>query len=206
MADRFAHDLGDWFSDNRKKVRQYLQRYFDGGPRDQFTGRWFESFAEMGDPNRFGPSDVVAVEALSVEVRSESAAKLIITEADHFNGLLAQLDHNHDLWELPRKVVEPGSAAHELHAALSGKLLKKVGPVTAGKLMAAKRPRLIPILDKEVARLLKPPKRRFWVTMYDQLADPARRQIIAEVTATAPAHVSLLRRIDVSLWMAATHP
>jgi hypothetical protein len=44
------------------------------------------------------------------------------------------------------------------------------------------------------------------MTMHDELADPARRQIIAEVTDSAPAHVSLLRRIDVSLWMDATHP
>jgi hypothetical protein len=105
---------------------------------------------------------------------------------------------------LPRSVVEPRYAADRLHAAL--KKLDGVGGVTAGKLLAAKRPRLIPILDEKVEGTLKPPKDRFWVTMYDELADSARRQIIAQVTDTAPAHVSLLRRIDVALWMDATHP
>ncbi|MGO9031791.1 DUF6308 family protein [Mycobacterium sp.] len=202
MTKGFAFDLGDWFDDHRKKVRRYLDRYFDGGPRDQFTGRWFERFAASGDPNRFGPSDLVAVESLSVNVPSESAARLILTEADHFNDLLRQIPPDRDLWEVDRSCVESGNAADRLHAELC--TLKKVGWVTAGKLIAAKRPRVIPILDKEVARVLKPPKGLFWVTMHDQLADSARRQTIAEVCDNAPPGVSLLRRIDVALWMDAT--
>jgi Family of unknown function (DUF6308) len=82
--------------------------------------------------------------------------------------------------------------------------LAGIGWVTAGKLMAAKRPRLIPILDKEVKGLLKPPKKHFWVTMHEQLCDSNRRQVIAEACAQAPDEVSLLRRIDVALWMHAT--
>jgi hypothetical protein len=40
--------------------------------------------------------------------------------------------------------------------------------------------------------------------VYDQLSDEGRRQKIAKVCSTAPAEVSLLRRIDVALWMYAT--
>jgi hypothetical protein len=76
--------------------------------------------------------------------------------------------------------------------------------VTAGKLMAAKRPRLIPVFDSEVKRVLNPPSGRFWVTMYDQLSDEGRRQKIAAVCSTAPAEVSPLRCIDVAQWMYAT--
>lgn len=202
MAKGFAFDLGDWFADNQTKIRRHLDRYFNGGPRDQFTGRWFEKFAELGEPNRFGASDIVAVESLSVRVRPESAARLVVTEVDHFSDLLRELPSDRDLWEVDRSVVEPASDADRLHMEL--RKLKKVGWVTAGKLVAAKRPRLIPILDKEVARILKPPRGRFWVTMYDQLADPDRRHTIADVCHNGPAHVSLLRRIDVALWMNAT--
>jgi hypothetical protein len=147
---------------------------------------------------------MVAVESLSVEVRSESAAKLILTDdAGRFNGLLAKIPPNRDLWEVDRSHIESGSAADQLHAELL--TLTKVGWVTAGKLMAAKRPRLVPILDKEVKGMLKPPRGRFWMTMHDELSDSARRRTIAEATASAPADVSLLRRIDVALWMHATH-
>jgi hypothetical protein len=202
MSESFAFDLGEWFSDKQIQVRKNLSTYFGGKAGDKFSGRWFEKFAAMGDPNRFEPSDVIAVEALSVKVPPESAATLLLTEADRFNGLLERIPLDTDLWQEDRSVIESGSAAHDLHTALDD--LPKVGWVTAGKLMASKRPRLIPILDKEVKRVLKPPKGRFWVTMYDQLSNEDCRQKITEACATAPAEISLLRRIDVALWMHAT--
>jgi Family of unknown function (DUF6308) len=202
MADGFAFDLGKWFSDNAAVVRKSLGKYFSGKPNTRFTGRWFETFAAMGDANRFTPSDVLAVATLSVDVPTESAARLLITEADVHNDLLAKIPQNVDLWEVDRSTIESGSAADQLHASLDD--LPKIGWVTSGKLMAAKRPRLIPILDKEVKGLLKPPRGKFWVTMHDQLSDPTRRQTIADVCETAPDGISLLRRIDVALWMYAS--
>jgi hypothetical protein len=76
--------------------------------------------------------------------------------------------------------------------------------VIAGKLLAAKRPRLIPILDNKVRDLLQPPPTQFWISMWDELSDDSRRASIADSCANAPVDVSLLRRIDVALWMAAT--
>ena len=199
MTDGLAIDLGDWFRSNAAEAQKNLGRYFDGKKGDLFTGRHFEPFAAMGDPFRFQPSDVLAIEALSVEVPPESAARLLITEADHFNEHLAEIPPNKDLWEVPRSVVEDGNPAADLHTRLRG--LHYVGSVTAGKLMAAKRPNLIPILDSFVEEELKPPKGRFWVTLYDQLSDEPRRRMIAEVCSCAPDNVSLLRRIDVAVWM-----
>jgi hypothetical protein len=202
MSEGFSFDLGEWFSDNHTQVQEDLHRYFDAKPGDKFTGRLFEKFAAMGDPNRFEPSDVLAVEALSVKVPSESAAKLLIAEAGRFNDLLERIPLDRDLWEVDKSVVDVNSDANNLHRALDD--LWKVGWVTAGKLMAAKRPRLIPILDEEVWGVLKPAKGKFWVTMYDQLADESQRRTITDVCDCAPADVSLLRRIDVSLWMHAS--
>jgi Family of unknown function (DUF6308) len=202
VTEGFAVDLGDWFATRRSQVSKDLDKYFGGTPKSQFTGRWFEKFAALGDPYRFEASDILAVEALSVSVPSESAARLLVTEADRFNALLRQIPSDEDLWEQASSVVGAGGAAQALHSALDD--LKGVGWVTAGKLIAAKRPSLIPILDKEVRDLLKPPKKRFWITMHDELSDPNRRQVISKVCAGAPADVSLLRRIDVALWMHAT--
>ena len=198
----FAFDLGEWFTANRRQVRRDLDRYFSGNLGDMFSGRWFDKFAAMGDVDVFGPSDVLSVEALSVRVRPESAAKLIIADADRFNSLLQQIPKGVDLWDVDPSLIDVGSPAAELHGALDG--LPRVGWVTAGKLMAAKRPRLIPILDKEVKGLLNPPRGRFWASMYEQLSVDARRRAIAEVCEVAPDGVTLLRRIDVALWMHAT--
>jgi hypothetical protein len=61
----------------------------------------------------------------------------------------------------------------------------------------------LPILDNDVNDFLKPPRELFWVTLHDELSDSTRREAIADVCRVAPAHVSLLRRIDVALWRAA---
>jgi hypothetical protein len=197
---RFAINLAEWFKANAEDVGRNLTHYYAGQPKKEFTGRWFDEFAAIGDPNQFGATDVIAVEALSVEVRSEAAAKLLVTETERFNSLLRQIPRALDIWDAGRLILGPGSPADDLHAAL--KDLPDVGPVTAGKLMAAKRPRLIPIFDERVEKLLEPRGGLFWVSMHDELSDKADRAAIAEVCKNAPPHVVLLRRIDVAIWMA----
>jgi hypothetical protein len=50
---RFAFDLGGWFTQRADEVDRDIRRYFDGRIGNQFTGRWFDQFAAIGDPNRF---------------------------------------------------------------------------------------------------------------------------------------------------------
>jgi hypothetical protein len=201
----FSRDLGAWFEDNASQVQQDLGRYFGGDRKDQFTGRWFEHFAAVGDPNRFEASDVLAADTLLVrhEVPPEATAKLLLTDGERFNSLLRELPWATDIWEVRRSELSDISTASDLHQLLRDEL-PGVDWVTAGKLLAAKRPRLIPVLDKEVREFLTPPQGQFWVTMYDVLSDESRRTAISEVCrAAAPPFVSLLRRMDVALWMAA---
>jgi hypothetical protein len=162
---RFAFDLAQWFTDRGAEVERDILRYFDGKTGDEFTGRWFEHFAAIGDPNRFEASDLIAVETLSVKVESEAAATLLVADPERFNNLLRQIPREQDIWELRRLDVNVGSSADKLWAAL--KELPDVGWVTAGKLLAAKRPRLIPILDDRVNKLLNPREGLFWVSMHD---------------------------------------
>ena len=82
-------------------------------------------------------------QALSVKVPSEAAAKLFMTDAEHFNSLLRKIPREQDLWQVRRLDVDVGSPADDLHRALR-KMLPDVDWVTAGKLIAAKRPRLTP--------------------------------------------------------------
>jgi Family of unknown function (DUF6308) len=167
-------DLSRWFEIHAKEVRDNHRRYFEGTKDEKpFTGRYFETFTAQGNPFRFQPSDVLAVEALSVEVPTESAVRLLVAEADRFNSDLS-LPLDVDLWEMSRsEIADPNSVAWKLHAEL--KCLDDVAGVVAGKLMAAKRPRLIPIFDSFIREELKPARDKFWVGMYDQLAGARRR-------------------------------
>lgn len=195
----FAVDLGDWFEAHATEVKANLELYFLGVGGDPFNGRHFERFSAMGDPNRFTASDVLAVEALSVEVPPNSAAKLLDTQAEDFNSLLRRIPADKDIWEVSPYHVEDNGPAAQLHARL--KELDGVGSVTAGKLMASKRPLLIPILDDLVKKVLEPPSNRFWSTMREQLSDDHRRERISRVVSFPLGDVSFLRRIDVAVWM-----
>ena len=199
----FAVDLGDWFQAHQDEVRANLKRYFLGEGGLPFGGRHFERFAAKGDPATFEATDVLAVEALSVKVPPNSAAKLLDTEAEDFNCLLRRIPEDKDIWEVSQSILDDEGKAAQLYAKLKG--LWGVGPVTAGKLLAAKRPRLIPVVDTLVSEVLKPPGGRFWIPMYEQLLDDRRRERIAEVVSLplGDFDVSLLRRIDVAVWMSA---
>jgi hypothetical protein len=104
----FKIELAQWFNENAERVDRDLRRYFDGKPGDLFTGRWFDHFAAMGDPNRFEASDIVAVESLSVEVPSEAAASLLINDSERFNALLRTIPREVDLWTLGRLDISVG--------------------------------------------------------------------------------------------------
>ncbi len=190
----FAIDLGDWCQEHADRIRDDFDRYFT-----TLNGRHFERFSAMGDPNLFAATDILAVEALSVGVPPNSAAKLLDTEAEDFNELLREIPTDKDLWETNPGDLGEGSPALMLYRRL--KCLYGVGPVTATKLLASKRPRLMPVIDSLVTEVLQPPGGWFWVPMRNQLADADRRQRIAEVVSCAPDNVTLLRRIDVAVWM-----
>ena len=195
----FAVHLGDWFEAHATEVKKNLELYFLGVGGAPFDGRHFERFSAMGDPNRFEATDVLAVEALSVGVPPNAAVKLLDTEAEDFNSLLRQMPADTELWEARPSDLDKDSPASKLYYRLKG--LHGVGPVTATKLMASKRPRLMPVIDTLVSELLQPPGGRFWLPMRNQLADTERRKKIGDVVSCAPDNVTLLRRIDVAVWM-----
>lgn len=100
---RFAFDLAAWFEWNAEQIATDFDRYFTS-----FTGRWFEQFGAIGDPNRFDASDLVAVETLSVQVPPEAAAKLLVTEPDQFNALLRRIPRSVDIWDASRQTLQDG--------------------------------------------------------------------------------------------------
>jgi hypothetical protein len=79
-----------------------------------------------------------------------------------------------------------------------------IGWVTAGKLLARKRPRLLPVYDQVVRCVLGRPK-SFWLDLHGALrADnhALHRELTAlRQSAGLPATVSALRVCDVVLWM-----
>ena len=85
--------------------------------------------------------------------RPRAVRAILDEQADHLNGLLAAVPDDVDLWSATD---EDMAAATSLWRVLrSGGPLSGVGPTTTSKLMARKRPRLIPIVDSVVRDALE---------------------------------------------------
>jgi hypothetical protein len=79
--------------------------------------------------------------------------------------------------------------------------LPGVGPTKAGKILARKRPLLVPIYDEVVATFLRPTPGQFWIELRAALQDEARRKQLNNLVDGNESGVGTLRALDVAIWM-----
>ncbi|QIZ01271.1 DUF6308 family protein [Streptomyces sp. S1D4-11] len=187
-----------------------LRRYFgidmppDGMP---FTGSRFEHLAGGGDrpdiADTVTAEDLIAVQTLSVTVPSPVA--LDILEGDlgaWLTALLQAIPADVDMVDAEAAVVAPDSPAEQAWRLLCDQ--HGVNWVIAGKLLARKRPRLLPVYDRVVRCALgRPPS--FWLALHAALRedDNALHRQLFELRQAAglPETMSVLRVCDVAVWM-----
>lgn len=173
-----------------------------------FSGRRFESLgldgAGQDDPNRFLAADLLAVQCLSVTVPIEVAIDLL--EGDlgrQVSDRLYRIPPGIDLGTAgARPFVADGGDADQAWRLLEAQF--DVGFVTAGKLLARKRPRLLPVWDNVVRCALGRP-RSAWTWLDDLLRERdsaalSQLELLRE-KAGIPGNISLLRTLDVVIWM-----
>ena len=188
---------------------ELLSTYFhttlnDGDPT--YTGAMFEAFAGGGDApavaNTFTAADLVAVSLLSVDVPGAAALRILGSNAEALNGLLARIPTNRELQDASDDEVGPGSPADELWDSVRR---AGVGKVTTSKLLARKRPLLLPVIDSVVKEVLRHPKKaNFWLTLRGHLtADEGRLadRLAAARDEAGVSGISVIRCFDVIVWM-----
>lgn len=198
-------EFAPWFEAHEAEVRTYLDRYFAGRAGDEFTGRQFDLLAQRGDPNVIDANTLVAVQMLSVVAPAATAARLLLDASlrSRVTALLTDIPPTLTLGSHEAvDAIAPSSPADHLWRLLTSQT--GIGWVTAGKLVAAKRPRLIPILDAKVKGILDYGKGSFWMALHEQLAEHHDQLAAITDVDTVPDYVTLPRRIDVALWMHAT--
>ncbi|UWP83093.1 DUF6308 family protein [Dactylosporangium fulvum] len=189
-------------------LRAYYRRD-EGRPLGvAYTGARFDCWDSTGtrarDTDRFTADDLVALRFLSIKVTADTVGALLCDRADEFNDLLEQVGQDRDLADLPDTELAGGSQwpAWWLHERLC--TIDGVDWVTAGKLLARKRPRLIPMYDSVVREVVGAPV-AFWPAMHQALrADGAalhRRLLRLRAAADLPTSISALRVFDVLAWM-----
>lgn len=187
-----------------------LECYYGKGPHahhQPFTGAWFDTWDSTGtreqDVNRFTADDLVAVSFLSVNIAPSAARHLLEVKAATFTALLEELGPDRDL------VTEADGwadswAGWRLWSELTA--LPTVGPTRASKLYARKRPRLRPIYDTVIAKVLG--TERLWEPLRAQLQrDPElhpRLEALREQCQLS-SQVSAIRIFDVLTWMEGTY-
>jgi hypothetical protein len=104
-----------------------------------------------------------------------------------------------DLWEASDQHL---AAADLLYAVLrSGGALRGIGPTTASKLMARKRPRLIPIIDSVVRDALQLSDDSWKELRLALSHDDLPTRIEALRPPGVEHQISTLRLLDVAVWM-----
>ncbi len=188
----------------------HLRSYFGVGPQQDattFTGSRFESLAGGGDrpavANTVTADDLIAVQTLSVRIPTQAALDLLEGElGGQLSDLLSAVPTGVDMVEAETADLDPASRAHKAWDLLCKQ--RGIGWVTAGKLLARKRPRLLPVYDQVVRCALGRPESP-WLDLRTALREndcALHRELTAlRQAAGLTAAVSVLRVCDVVLWM-----
>lgn len=188
---------------NKNKASCWLAEYFaDDEPDGGYTGRWFEYFSARSDERHLDANDVAAAATLSVPLGGKTVRSLF-ARAEQFDAFLAEAPDRHaKLWDVDEAELADGAPLAQAYSVLRS--TPGIGYVTASKIMACKRPHLVPIRDTVVEHLLGAGP-AWWVPWRQVVTDKELRELVEEITpANVPAGISILRRLDVILWRAGT--
>ena len=169
--------------------------YFD--PAEGFAGM---SFSTLGRnlPNKVTAGDLLAVSLLDIAWRPDAVRQLLGSHAGPVSVMLGAISSDVDLWDATAADLAAVDRLWDVLVDLPG-----VGTATATKLLARKRPRLCPITDKVVIRTAGSPGQT-WEALRFLLRDPAARARVEALRPPDAADASLLRILDVAIWVAAS--
>ncbi len=213
MNDHPHDRVRGYFTDDRldldhdsvmSRAVDVLKTYYRPGL--YFTGSAFDRMIAVSPTDRYTADDIVAVSMLSVQVPPTAAVRLL---EGAVNDLLQAVPAGASLWTNPG-LLDEGGAAWALWDSVRG--LEGVGPVTTSKLLAAKRPNLVPVFDRYVSEGLHtgPSFWRFWQDVVRGTVVAGKESLqslvhTARERAAVPAYVSDLRVVDVVVWMIERH-
>jgi Family of unknown function (DUF6308) len=164
-----------------------------------FAGRHFDELPG-NDVRAFTVGDLAAASLLDVRFGPHAVVELL--ERDACNALLAEIPSNLALWEVTSEHLGRDSAAWQLWRRLVS--IPGVSQTRASKLLARKRPHLMPILDSVIVDRLCLERLDGWQALREALT-PELRIRINELATAATIHgasrPSTLRLLDVATWM-----
>lgn len=208
MPDRQLQLTTSLMPENRERALRVLSTYFPSADgRGGYTGGRWDTFDPSGtraeQANEITSDDLVALTLLSVDVSGDIAVQLLGPMRATLTRLLHELGPDRDLVEEPS--LDSGTFAPAWALDRELRAVRGLGATKVSKLMARKRPRLIPVYDRVIRATLTAGTGVFWRPLHAALqADDGalhHRLIALRDEAGLPAEVSALRVLDVLAWM-----
>jgi hypothetical protein len=155
------------------------------------------TFTDLGrnPPGEIIADDLLAVALLDITWRPEVVRVLLGSRGRQLAQMLAAIPRETDLWDAGDDTRQLIDVLWDALTAIEG-----IGTASATKLLARKRPRLCPISDSVVIKAVGVPGRT-WDVLRCLLQDPAARAQTEALRPAAAAGASLLRILDVVLWV-----
>lgn len=181
--------------------------YAENDGRVSYSGARFDVLDGGGDReevrDHFTYADLLSPGLLSTPLERHSVLTMLGEHLPHLHAraqrLLERLPTRTDLKNADDSTL---AVADELRQTLLE--MPGIGPVIASKLMARKRPRLIPIIDSVVTETLHHPgDNQFWARLrgYLRTDDLHERLLNIGDESAAPDGTSAIRIFDVIVWM-----
>lgn len=192
-------------------ISYFSKRSASNARHPAYTGSMFERLGGGGDRpgvmDAFTAEDIVAVSMLSVDIPAEASLRILGPDAPHMSRLLQEIPADVDLVDADDDLIDPDSAAQQLYRLLHR--FTGMGQVKVSKLLARKRPRLIPVMDQYVQQVVGHDGKAgysYWHTLREHLRRDNRALHEALCDLRTRAHlgddISAIRVFDVLVWKA----
>jgi hypothetical protein len=191
-----------------ERAAPLVRAYYKGvegpdGAVHTFAGSRFETLARGGHradaADEITYDDLGAVTLLGVEVPPNTALRLLGPDARAVSALLRSLPRLQRISGVEVEALDdPDQPARQLWDLLRS--MDGMGPAKVSKLMARKRPHLIPVYDGVVGQVLGPVDGH-WRRVHAIATDHAHTLAAIRREAGVASNVSLLRVLDVTIWM-----
>lgn len=185
-----------------------LRAYFANlvGEGRGYTGGSWDTFDPAGtrgmSADTFTSDDLAACALLSTSIKGKATRELLDPK-NGFGSLLHSIGPDRDFITLESTTGSEFAPVRALYVQLCR--ISGIGETRATKLLARKRPRLVPIVDSVVRKHIFSNGRKHWEPLHAALKanDNALWERLVELRdlAELPEDVSVLRVFDVLAWM-----
>jgi Family of unknown function (DUF6308) len=193
MPSDISKKVSSLVADTSEATRQLRAYYNDDSSESIFQGRWYDRIGrEKGrdvSPDRITFDDIFAIQSLSIKIPFATAIELTFGQGVPVSSDLELIPCDvGPLWNIFEKIKT---------------FQFEDGWVTASRLLAHKRPQLVPAYDKELKKFFGYKRGDFWKPLYEGLVeDQAAIQtvdLIDEIrdNSELPEKISRLRCIEV---------